>query len=156
MIIITDALHEDLCTRVIICRSVLLRMRNISDKIVIKIRTHILYSVTFIRISCRLWGNVEKYVRSRQVTDDNIIRCMRVTCWITKATYTHSGYAIILAFSQQQWLRERDSILHYTCIAYVVNFACDFCRQIWASVFAFQWQYSQFCYCSCLVNANWL
>ena len=48
--------------------------------------------------SCLLLDNVEKYSGARQATDENIIRCMRFACWITKATDTHScvaknGYA---------------------------------------------------------------
>jgi len=35
-------------------------MRNVSDKFVEKIKTHILCSVTFLWKSCRLWDNVEK------------------------------------------------------------------------------------------------
>jgi len=30
---------------------------------------------------------------------------------------THSDYVILLAFPQQQWLCERASLLHYTCIS---------------------------------------
>jgi hypothetical protein len=41
---------------------------------------------------------VEKYGRTRQATDDSIIRCMRFACWITKATHTHSEYVITVAF----------------------------------------------------------
>jgi hypothetical protein len=40
-------LHEDLCTFMIISRSVLLRIRNVSEKVVQKIKTHILCSITF-------------------------------------------------------------------------------------------------------------
>jgi len=47
-------------------------MRNISDKIVEEIKTHILYSGTFFRKWCRLWDKVEKYCRAGQITDDNI------------------------------------------------------------------------------------
>jgi hypothetical protein len=39
--------------------------------------------------------------------DNNIIRCMRFACWITKATDTQSQCVILIAFPQQQWLRER-------------------------------------------------
>jgi hypothetical protein len=63
---------------------------------------------------------VEKYVRVRQATDDNIIRRMRFACWITKATGTHSEYVIRTAFPRQQWLRERASMLRYTYIAFLV------------------------------------
>jgi hypothetical protein len=42
--------------------------------------------------------NVEKYGKARQATDDNIIRRMRIACWITKATVTQSEYVIFLFF----------------------------------------------------------
>jgi len=51
-----------------------------------KIKTHILYSVTVFRKSCRLWGNVEIYVRSRQATDENIMRRTCFACWLKKGT----------------------------------------------------------------------
>jgi hypothetical protein len=54
---------------------------------------------------------VEKYGRARQTTDDNIIRRMRFACCITKATDTLAEYVIFIAFPQQQWLRERVSVL---------------------------------------------
>ena len=41
-------------------------------KVVEKIKTHILCSVTFFRKSCRLWDNVEKYCTAGQATDDNM------------------------------------------------------------------------------------
>jgi hypothetical protein len=64
---------------------------------------------------------VEKYGVARQATDDNIIRRMRFTCWMTKATKTHSEYVILIAFPRQQWLRERVSILRYTHIASLIG-----------------------------------
>ena len=60
---------------------------------------------------------MEKHGRAGQGTDGNIIRRVRIACWITKATNTHSEYAILTAFPLQQWLRERASILRYiACI----------------------------------------
>jgi len=41
-------------------------------KVVEKIKTHILCSMTFFRKSCCLWDNVEKYCRAGQATDDNM------------------------------------------------------------------------------------
>ena len=35
----------------------------------------------------------------------------RVSCWVTKATETHSKYVICLAFVRQKWLDERASML---------------------------------------------
>jgi hypothetical protein len=46
-----------------------------------KIKTQRLSSIPFFQ-------NVEKYGTARQATDDNIIRRMRIACWITKATDT--------------------------------------------------------------------
>ena len=45
------------------------------------------------------------------------IRRMRIACWMPKATDTHSEYVILIAFSLQQWLHERASLLRYTYIA---------------------------------------
>jgi len=38
-----------------------------------EIKTHILYSITFFRKSCRLWDNVAKYCRAGQATDVNMV-----------------------------------------------------------------------------------
>ena len=43
------------------------------------------------------------------------IRRMRCAHSIPKATNTHAEYLLLLPL--QQWLRERPSLLHYTCIA---------------------------------------
>ena len=47
-------LHEDLRTFLIVYDSVLLRMRNVSDKIVEKVETHILRSITVFKKSCHI------------------------------------------------------------------------------------------------------
>ena len=59
--------------------------------------------------SCR--EKLAKYGRAGQTTYDSIIRRMRIACWVTKATHTHT-----LAFPRQQWLRERASALLHTYI----------------------------------------
>jgi hypothetical protein len=51
-----------------------------------------------------LIGNVEKYGTARQVAGDNIIQRMRIACWITKATDTHSEYVIRMAIPWQEFL----------------------------------------------------
>jgi hypothetical protein len=63
--------------------------------------------VPFVRQCGKKYGGIGK------ATDDNIIRRMRVACWITKATGTHSEYVILFAFPRQQWLLERASVLSY-------------------------------------------
>ena len=54
-----------------------------------------------------------KYGGAGEATDDNTTRRMRIACWITKATHTRSEYVIIIDFTQQQWFRERASMLCY-------------------------------------------
>jgi hypothetical protein len=74
----------------------------LQTKFVENIKTRILYSQPPTPLkSCRLRDNVEKYGRTRQATDEYIIRLMRIACWITKATDTHSEYVIIIAFPGQ-------------------------------------------------------
>jgi hypothetical protein len=108
---ITGTLHERLRTFVIISRLFLLTIRYVSDKSCRENQNPRFIVNNFLPKSCRLWHNVEKYGTARQATDDNIIRRMRIACQITKATDTHSEYLILIAFRQQQWLRERASML---------------------------------------------
>jgi hypothetical protein len=61
--------------------------------------------------------------RAAQTTVHSTRRRMRIACWITKATNTHSGYAIFIAFPQQKWLHERASMLRHTYIASLVPFS---------------------------------
>jgi hypothetical protein len=64
----------------------------------------------------------------RHTTDQNKIRQLHNACWLPKATNTHLGYIIIIAFSRQQWLSERALILHYTfiaCLAALTTFCLD-------------------------------
>jgi hypothetical protein len=56
---------------------------QISTEIII---SHFIFSNSVFLKSCRLWNNVEMYFRTGQVTDDNVIRCIFLVCWISKAT----------------------------------------------------------------------
>jgi hypothetical protein len=88
----------------------------------VKKSKHILCSMTFFRKLYRLWDKVENVVRVGQAIDDNIVWRMRVACWITKTTETHSKCVTIIAFPRQQWLRERATVLRYTYIAWFVMY----------------------------------
>ena len=46
---------------------------------------------------------------------------MRISCWITTATYTHSDYVILIGFPLQQVLQEGASLLRHMYIAYHVS-----------------------------------
>ena len=56
---------------------------------------------------------MEKDGGSGQATE-NLLRRMRIECWIPNAPDTHSEYVILIAFAWQQRLRERTSTLRYT------------------------------------------
>jgi len=84
-------------------------------KVVEKIETHILYSITpppeSHAVHEIMWKNVA--LSGPQMT----IWRMRIGCWIYKATNTHSEYVVLIAFPLQQWLHERASMLRHACIA---------------------------------------
>jgi hypothetical protein len=93
-------------------RSVLFRMRNISDKRAEKIKTHISNSITFFSKSRTVYEIMwENMVRAKQTTNGHVIRRMRFARWIRRATDTHSENAILIDFQRQRWLRERVSML---------------------------------------------
>jgi len=77
-----------LCTFVIISRSNVFRVRNISAARCRETQnTHFMFSDLF-RKSCRLWDNVEKYDKAIQASGDSSIRPIRIAC----CTDTHSEY----------------------------------------------------------------
>jgi len=72
-------------------------MRNVSVKSCTQNQNaRFILNTFYFRKSCRLCDNVEKYGTARQTADDSKIRSMHYACWITKATDTHSEYAILL------------------------------------------------------------
>jgi len=103
---ITGTLHGDQNTFLIMSRSVLLRLRNVSDKICKQNHnTHFVFSNIF--RYCTVYEIMWKTCRAGQATDDNLIRRMRIACWISKTMNTHSEYVIFIAYPLQQWLQER-------------------------------------------------
>ena len=51
---ITGTVHKVVFVFMIVSRRILLRMRSVIDRVVEKLKIHILYSVTFFRKSCHL------------------------------------------------------------------------------------------------------
>jgi len=114
-------------TLLIIPCSVLLRMRNISNKICReKQNTHFkLHNFFFFEnraVCVIMWKNIVEPDRPQMT-----IWRMRFACWIPKATNTHSGYVILIAFPLQRWLHEHASMLRYTCIACLLYSLKDEC-----------------------------
>jgi hypothetical protein len=59
----------------IVSRSVLFRMRNVSYRIVEQIKTHILYSTTYFRNFCRLWGMWKNIVERGRPQMSQYVAC---------------------------------------------------------------------------------
>ena len=79
-------------------------------KVVEKIKTHILYSVTFfyeiVPFMRQCGKNIVEWGRSQMAI-------WRIAYWIPKATEAHSEYVIFIAFPLQKLLHERASIQRY-------------------------------------------
>jgi hypothetical protein len=86
-------------------------------KVVEEIKTHILCSIFFLNRTVyeTMWKNIVEADRPQMT-----IWRMRIACWITKATDTHSEYVILITFPRQQWLHERASMSRYTYNACLV------------------------------------
>ena len=68
--------------------------------------THFMLNNFFLEIRAVyeiVWKNIVDPDRPQMI----IVRRMRLACWITKATDTHSEYVILVAYVRQHWLRER-------------------------------------------------
>lgn len=75
MKVITGTLPEDLCKFFRVSRWIILRMVNVSHKVIEKIKTQVTFSNIF-RKSCILWDNVEKWGAARHETDVNTTQSM--------------------------------------------------------------------------------
>jgi len=98
--------HADRYIFLITSRLVLLRIRNIADKMCRENQnTHFVFKNVF-RKSSRLWDNVEYIVQPDRTNMigrmlQMAIWRMRIACWIPKAKNTHSQYVTIIAFPLQ-------------------------------------------------------
>jgi hypothetical protein len=65
-------------------------MKMYQTKVVEKIKTHILCSITFFYNRVFFLDNLKKYSKAGEATDDNILRRIRITRWTPSAINTHS------------------------------------------------------------------
>jgi hypothetical protein len=97
-----------------LCRWILLRIRNVSDKVCRENPKHTFHTQYFFPENRPIYETMcKKCGGNRQTTDHNIIRRRRFYFWILTATDTHWKYLIPIAFPRQQWLREHRSITLY-------------------------------------------
>jgi len=108
----TFTFNEDQFTFFIISRSLVLRMRNVSDIICRgNQNTHFVFSNLFL-------GNRTVY----EIMWKNIVEQGRphAHCVLDNSGHTHSLYVILIAFPLQQWLHKRASMLRYAWIACLI------------------------------------
>jgi len=123
---IKSNLLEDISNITTASRSVLLRMRNVSDKNCTESQnTHFMFKNYFFK-PCLYEINMGKYSTAGQTRDEKIrVRlCKRSTCRKTtvKNTDTLSESVILTALPRQEWLYESASILHCAYIVCVALF----------------------------------
>ena len=130
MKIITGTLHVDRHTFVIISRSVLLTMRNVSDKVCSENQNTYFMFNNPLFLNCVIYEMCENTVK--QDRPHMTMWRLSIACWILKTTNTHSEHVTLTAFPLQQWLGERASILFYTYVdrlSLVLGFALYPCSR---------------------------
>ena len=111
---ITGTLLADKCILFIISRSFLPRMKYVSHKSYIENRnTYFVPNNFFFFLNRAVYETMWKHFVKRGRSQMKIWG-MGITCWIPRATNTHSssGYVILIAFALQQCFHERASTLH--------------------------------------------
>ena len=108
---IMNILHGNLCTCIIICCSVRLRMRSVLDMCLRENQNTHFCSIFFLFFkNCAVyeivWEVIVKLVRPQMT-----ILCMRVVCCLPKTTNTHSEYVTLVALPLQQWIHEHTIIV---------------------------------------------
>ena len=86
LILSSHLLHEDPYTFMVISHWILLRVRNVTDKISAQNRNTHFYVQWFFPpkiVGGKKWASVKKYSRAYQATDENIIRHFPFACWIS-------------------------------------------------------------------------
>ena len=73
-----------------------------------RINTHFC-EITFSLKSSSLESNIAESVRSGQTADENIIRRIRIACWITNATDTYSEYEILFIHGKNGYAKAPQS-----------------------------------------------
>jgi hypothetical protein len=101
----TGILHADIRTFVIISRSVILRMRNVSDKSCRENQNTFCVQLLFFfenrAVYVIMWKNIVERGRPQMA-----IWRMRIACWIPKAINTPTDCVMLIASPLQQWLHE--------------------------------------------------
>jgi hypothetical protein len=94
-------------------------------KVVEKLETHFMFNFFFFFRNHAVYEITWKIIAEPGRPQITIWR-IRIACWITKATNTHTGYVILIALPLHQWLKARASVLCYTYISCFVKVLQEF------------------------------
>jgi hypothetical protein len=114
---ITGILHEDVIAFMKYLAGFLLQWEMLQIKVVEKTKTHILFSLTFLRKSCRFWNNLEQYCWAIEATDNMTLA--RGIYWISKATRAQTRLRI-----HSHWHTHTLTHAHIHAYSYFVNASC--------------------------------
>jgi len=92
-------------------------------KVVEKIKTHILCSITFLRRGGGGYGAIYEIMLQNNVELGRLQMTVLhkcIACWVPKSTNIYPECIILIALPVQQWLFEHASLLHCTYIACLV------------------------------------
>jgi hypothetical protein len=96
-------------------------MRNVPDKSCRENQdAHFVFNNFLFPENCAIYEIIWKNVVDRP---QMAIRRMRLACWISGNTDTHSTYEILIPFPLQQWLHERAIMLclYIQCLSFFLN-----------------------------------
>ena len=118
-------MKTDICTCMVISRSVLLIMRNVWDKVCWENKSaHFLFNNFFLSSENHafyeiVWENTVELVRPQMT-----IWRVRIACWITKATNTHTQYVILIGLAMQIIFTNLPEcyVLHTLPVLFVFNY----------------------------------
>jgi len=109
-------LYKRQYTFLILSRSFLLKLRNVSDKICRENRNIYFMLGTFFLELCRLWPNVKNFVEPCR--PQMIMWYMRISYWIPKATDAHSEYVTLITLYCNNGLLTRLNVpLYAHCLS---------------------------------------
>ena len=127
-------LHEELHTFMILPLWILLRMRNVSGKVCIKIKTHISCSINCVQKSYCIWDHEDKLLCSQtghRWQSNSVQRICNLHAGQVWQEYRHTSIILnIIACPRQQWLCKWASTLHYMYTVHPVSNLKDFALKL--------------------------
>jgi len=96
-------------------------MRNVSEKNFWENLKQTVYFLRHIFFEIRAFCEIRQKNIVEPGRPQSTTWCMRIACWVPRATNTHPECVILIAFPLQQWLHGHSSMLSYVHIAFLLT-----------------------------------